>query len=123
MPADRLELNLNADAPAGVTDLAGNRLDGEWVDGVTTGISGDNVPGGDFVYHFNVLPGDANRNGSVDALDAAAIRRSYGFTTGLSAYSITTDLDGNGRINATDVLLVRANQRRRLPEAAAILSP
>jgi hypothetical protein len=116
IPADRLLLTLDASAATGVTDAAGNALDGEWADGADTYPSGDGTPGGDLLFRLNVLPGDANRDGRADALDLARVRRRYATTTTSPLYSIFADLDGSGRISATDLLLARLNQRRRLPE-------
>jgi hypothetical protein len=119
---DRLRLELNADGPAGVADARGNNLDGEWASGVTAAWpSGDGTRGGDFVFHFNVLPGDADQNGVVNATDLAHVRRLYGTSTTAGRYSIFADLDGNGRISATDILVARAKQRLRLPGIAALL--
>ena len=52
-------------AAAGITDAAGATLDGEWTTSVSTFAagSGDGAPGGDFVFRFNVLAGDVNRDG------------------------------------------------------------
>jgi hypothetical protein len=117
--ADRLRLELNADGPTGVADARGNALDGEWADGVTAAWpSGDGAPGGDFVFRFNVLPGDADQNGVVNSIDLARVRRAYGTSTPFASYSIFADLDGDGRSSGTDVLIARANQRRRLPPSA-----
>ncbi|MEZ6073123.1 MAG: PKD domain-containing protein [Pirellulales bacterium] len=52
-----------------LTDLAGNALDGEWMDTVSNFPSGDTTAGGDFEFGFAVLPGDADGNGLVDGLD------------------------------------------------------
>lgn len=44
-----------------VTEASGIRaLDGEWVNGNSL-TSGDGTAGGDFIYRFNVLPGDVDR--------------------------------------------------------------
>jgi hypothetical protein len=102
-----------------VADARGNALDGEWADGVTAAWpSGDGAPGGDFVFRFNVLPGDADQNGVVNSIDLARVRRAYGTSTPFASYSIFADLDGDGRSSGTDVLIARANQRRRLPPSA-----
>jgi hypothetical protein len=61
-----------------VTDVAGNALDGEWVNpfsrltssgSVSTFPSGDAVAGGAFKFVFTILPGDANLDNVVDGSD------------------------------------------------------
>ena len=77
--ADRVTLQLNSNpATGGVVGAFDGRqpLDGEWTDGAAAVRSGNGQPGGDFVFRFNVLPGDANRDGRVDARDLAAVRGS-----------------------------------------------
>ncbi|MAE65993.1 MAG: hypothetical protein CMJ18_17110 [Phycisphaeraceae bacterium] len=61
-----------------VVDLAGNALDGEWTDGVST-VSGDGVAGGAFTFAFNVLAGDTDGDFVVGTEDLAACLA--GFTT------------------------------------------
>ena len=65
---DKLLLQLNADGSDPIEDSAGNRLDGEWTNPTSTTQSssstypsGNGTAGGDFLFRFNVLPGDANR--------------------------------------------------------------
>ena len=73
---DRLSLALNADGPGPITDLAGNALDGEWLNPATTTStssdtwpSGNGAAGGNFTFLFNVLPGDINHDGLVNGVD------------------------------------------------------
>ena len=104
--ADRLRITVN---DAGVTDTAGNLLDGEWTNGISTA-SGDGTPGGDFLFDFNVLPGDVNRNGGVNTQDVLITNSKGGSTAaGGGVYSPFADVNANGGINTQDVLLV--NQR------------
>ena len=65
LPTDAYQLSLPS---ASVTDAANNQLDGEWTDGSSTH-SGDGSPGGDFLFHLNILPGDMNNSGRVDLSD------------------------------------------------------
>ena len=62
---DKLRINLSGQ----LADLAGNALDGEWTDSVSGPASGNGSPGGDFRFRFNVLPGDWNQSGQVQAND------------------------------------------------------
>jgi len=79
--------------------------------------SGDGTAGGDFRFRVNVLPGDAFRDGVVNAIDAAAVRtrlrqRAVG---GAPRYSLFCDLDGDGRIGVWDEMLVRQRLGHALP--------
>jgi hypothetical protein len=118
--ADRVTLELKSGGASGVTDLAGNALDGEWVNGVSPFPSGNGMAGGDFVFRFNVLPGDVTRSGSINSIDLALLRRRVGTSAGPGAapagYSVFYDLDGNGSVGALDLLIARRNERRALPQ-------
>ena len=119
--ANRLTLELRSGGASGVKDLVGRALDGEWASGTSIFPSGNGTPGGDFLFNFNVLPGDVNRSGLVNVTDMAEARRRFasavvaGGAAASPRYSIFTDLDGSGVINATDVLIVRRNLHRLLP--------
>jgi hypothetical protein len=97
-----------------VTDLAGNALDGEWTDGVST-ISGNGTAGGDFSYRINVLPADVSQEGSVFANDAAIALSKQLTKPGNANYSIFADADGSGSIFANDAAQVLARQLTYLP--------
>jgi hypothetical protein len=64
------------------------------------------------VFHFGNLAGDADGSLSVNATDLALTRANVG-----TAATITNRYDFNrdGAVNAVDVLIARANQRRSLP--------
>ena len=124
---DRLALELNADGPDGVKNVAeGVFLDGEWNNpiGATppdSFPSGNGVPGGDFKFGVNVLAGDVNGTGAVTGRDLWELRRRMLITRpppGL--YNIFFDLNGDGVINATDLAWVRRQQLQSLP---AVQSP
>jgi len=122
--ADKVSLRLASGlaGAAGVKDLAGNGLDGEWNNAAGAFPSGDGSPGGVFAMRLNVLPGDANRDGRVTPLDLLRARVSVGRSTtnrgaGTSAYSAFNDVDGDGRISAVDVALINARSLTRLPSA------
>jgi len=76
-------------------------LDGEWTDGVST-ISGDGIPGGDFVFTFNVMPGDVNQDGTVSLTDLLEIRDRIGTFSSHPDYSRLADVTGDGRIERDD---------------------
>jgi hypothetical protein len=109
--ADRVVLELDGNAPDGVADLAGNRLAG----GVTTA---------NWIRGFTTLSGDATGDAKVDAADVLTVRRRLATTPasrgiGNYGYSVFSDLDGNGRINAIDLWLVRQGVGRTLPPPPA----
>lgn len=107
---DRLWLNLSDQ----IKDLAGNALDGEWTDGVSTE-SGDGTAGGSFTFRFNVLPGDVNQSGSVATNDMGPIRSGLGQKAEDEKYSIFADLNGSGSIAVDDVSALRRNLGKSLP--------
>ncbi|MCA9151595.1 MAG: VCBS domain-containing protein, partial [Planctomycetales bacterium] len=88
---------------SGIVDSLGSPLDGEWSNTVTIGNSGNGVAGGDFLYRFAVLPGDANQNGSVSISDLATVAAVFGSVVGSQTYSITRDVNGSGSISISDL--------------------
>ena len=81
IPDDKLLLELNAAGSDPIEDALGNRLDGYWTNPATTAStatsqypSGDGMPGGNFLFRFNVLPGDVNQDGYVEAVDGLLVR-------------------------------------------------
>jgi hypothetical protein len=118
---DKLLLDLDGDSAAGVTDAAGNRLDGEWTGAADVFPTGDGFANGDFRFNMNVLPGDVNRSGgTVNAGDVTQVRnRQFTDTETPGAapnlYTVFHDVNGNGVINAQDVTLVRNRQFTELP--------
>jgi len=120
--ADRPTLALSGDGQVGVTDDAGNPLDGEWSNGSDSFPSGDGSPGGDFRVSLAVLPGDATRDGRVTVADVTEVRaRLFTSTTtpgnGVRGYTPFHDLDGDARIGAADLWLVRRHLYDRLPQS------
>ncbi len=82
---DKLFLALNADGSSPIEDTAGNRLDGEWTNptstaqsGTSTYPSGDGTGGGNFLFRFNVLSGDASQDGTVGLADLNTVLSNYG---------------------------------------------
>jgi hypothetical protein len=102
-------------------------LDGEFVSGARDFPSGDGTAGGRFRFQFNVLPGDANRDGSVFGNDLVMVRNAQFTTPDLAAYSVFDDVDGSGTIFGNDVVITRNRQFHTLPAgtpsaaAAAVL--
>jgi hypothetical protein len=120
---DKLSLRL-ASGAVGVTDAAGNQLDGEWLPSGSFP-SGNSVIGGDFVYRLNVVPGDATRDGRVNAVDYLQSRSRI--TTSISnpgrataRYSVFYDIDGDGRIGAMDAVILRRNFLQTIPPAEPV---
>jgi hypothetical protein len=105
-----------------VTDAGGASLDGEWTDGVST-FSGNGSPGGDLRLRFDVLPGDANGNGQTNDSDIRARLASQFTGIGHAAYDPRHDMDGNGVLNATDLVLGRNFSGRSLPAGTPGGSP
>ena len=126
--ADRVVLDLNADpATGGVTEpFANAALDGEWADGASAFPSGNNTPGGNFRFGVNVLPGDADRSGRVDALDVLLTRLTLLRTatnpgTGTRRYTPFVDSNADGMVLTTDFVALRTRLGTRLPPPPAPL--
>ena len=105
----------------GVTDVSGNAMDGEWTNGADAYNSGDNAPGGDFQFRFNVLPGNSNRDEVTNLADRDGIRTRMFVWAGQEAvgekdaYSEFYDLNGSGRVDFLDWSVVLANRGALLP--------
>jgi hypothetical protein len=112
---DKLRIDLDGEAGAGVIDTAGNLLDGDWTDGGQSYPSGDGTPGGDFCFRFNVLPGDADQSGQVRTLDWRNIRLQLGAAPVDPNYSVLYDVDGSGRIRTLDWRNARLRLGDQLP--------
>ena len=87
-----------------ITDIEGNRLDGEWVNPATTTTtnalvsvfpSGDGNAGGTFNFAFTIMAGDANRNNIVDGTDYGILSYNYYIHT-LNAQFTQGDFSGDG---------------------------
>ena len=117
---DKLLLDLDGDSNTGVRTFSGASLDGEWGGVLEAYPSGDGAAGGDFLFRVNVLPGDANRSGSVLANDASEVKAKFFSSTGspgsgAGAYSVYHDANGSGSILANDFALVKARFFDALP--------
>jgi hypothetical protein len=91
------------------TGDAGAQLDGEWATSSSSFAagSGDGAPGGNFIFRFNVLAGDANGDGRVSAAsDVNAVRDQPQGND--SSTNWRYDINGDGRVSAaSDVNAVR----------------
>lgn len=129
-----MDLKIHA---AGVTNLSGAILDGEWANGVSSRISGNGLAGGDFSFRMFVLPGDVVDQSSggdvrtVNTNDSQRLRdRQNGFalaSLGAFGYDSRADLNGDAFINANDSQLERDQQnaiifRNATPPPAAVES-
>jgi hypothetical protein len=114
LKADRLTLELR-----NTTDIAGNALDGEWIDGMNLFPSGDGMPGGDFTFHFNVLPGDVNQDGVVTSSDRDTVINSLGTAPGDAAYSHWKDVTGDGLVINNDLVKVLNALGTSLPDGGS----
>ena len=97
-----------------IADEAGIALDGEWISGQSAP-SGNGTAGGQFDFFFNVLPGDENGSGQVNAFDALSIFASS--STATTETLARRDTDGSGQITTTDALAANANDTLGLPTA------
>ena len=106
---------------AGITDSAGAALDGEWTTSASTfsAGSGDGAPGGNFIFRFNVVAGDASHDGKVSSSDTILVRNQTGQNDNATNYR--DDINGDGKMSSSDMILVRnqtgVNIARRLPGA------
>jgi len=85
-----------------------------------------NVLGDGFTVAFNALPGDATRDGRVNALDLVQVRRKLTRTvadpgSGVTRYTPFDDINGDGRISVLDIGALRRRLYTQLPTAPAPL--
>jgi hypothetical protein len=98
-----------------VTDVEGDRLDGEWTNptsvtttnaAVSVFPSGDDEAGGNFNFIATLLPGDVNLDQHVNEQDFAILACFMDVATMLF---IEGDMDGNGTVDGHDENLMLAN--------------
>ena len=99
-----------------ITDDSGNALDGELDPDQPLFPSGDGVAGGEAVLRFDVLEGDADRNGVVDENDANIILAAMGTQIGDEFYDPDADLNDDGVVNVQDVAAFTAGEGSELPQ-------
>jgi hypothetical protein len=89
-----------------VTDIEGNRLDGEWVNNssvygsIAEFPSGNETAGGDFNFLMTILPGDAHPDAFVDETDLNQYLWVYWGMSG--AEFGNGDFNGDGTVNMAD---------------------
>ncbi len=114
VPIENDELTLMITAND-VYDASGNLFDGQWIDDFSTE-SGDGVPGGDFIYALNVLPGDWSQDGFVLSNDASMIAGlqfefiNPGDGVPTTSYDPLADLNGDGFILSNDATFAASHQ-------------
>ncbi len=115
LDANRYRLVLSDD----VRNQFGAQLDGEWRTDVSE-ISGDGRAGGNFQFQFNVLPGDSDQSGEVQASDGESILARLFAALGddRDGYSIFDDLNGDGQIRANDGVVPFSRLGQHLPDVA-----
>jgi len=122
---DVLTIRLEGSDATGVTDLAGNPLQGNCPDeGGNPGPGGN--PGRDYCELLPILAGDVTRDGVVNARDLGLVKAHLNArSTGSSSdrYDVFADANGDAAINALDLALVkqRLNSRLAATSAAAML--
>ncbi len=122
--SDRLTLRLNADGSNPIVDGGGTRLDGNWTNPTSTTQpnssdypSGDGTAGGDFVFRFNVLPGDATQDDIVDLADLSKLLANYGQSGMTCAQG---DFTGDGIVDLADLSKLLATYGKTLPSAPTV---
>ncbi|HEY4311894.1 MAG TPA: peptidylprolyl isomerase [Pirellulales bacterium] len=111
--ADNMQIHLSSTGPYAVTDRSGNSLDGDWRDGLQFFPSGDGLAGGNFDFSFNVLPGDINQDGIVNAQDTALASSSW-----LKA-NWRADFNGDGIVNVLEMAMISSAWLSSLPANGA----
>jgi hypothetical protein len=114
--ADSVTIDLQSTGPAAVTDVSGHALDGEWTNQASNYPSGNGIPGGDFQFQFNVLPGDVNQDGIVDSQDLALMSSNWLVANAMA------DTNGDDIVNSQDIALIASNWLSTLPAAGSSLS-
>lgn len=102
----------------GIVDDDGLVIDGDWINGVSVA-SGNGAVGGEFEFEFNVLVGDSDGSGLVHLPDLLQIRNAIGTTAGGEGYDLRYDINTNGVVDLTDVLLAGGRIFDVLPNTAA----
>jgi hypothetical protein len=114
LTADKILLQLDAHSPDGVR-MAGNPFDPPLLDG-----DRDGQPGGDYRLRFESLPGDFGGTRTVSQAHVVSLRREVGTSveslgTWPNDYHVMSDVNGDSRINVTDLAEVRRRVGTTLP--------
>lgn len=78
--------------------------------------SGDGSPGGEAVFQYTLLRGDATRDGVVDEVDRQLVLDSLGLQQGDAGFDPAADLNGDSYVNVLDVAIVSGGFGNALPE-------
>lgn len=108
LDTDRYIVDLDGDSASAVVDFAGNRLAGDWTEGVST-FPTTGGAGIDFKYRFVIGVGDSDRNGLVRNADLNVVRANLFIDAGQAGYNIFADIDGNGQTRNADLNAVRSD--------------
>jgi hypothetical protein len=106
LPEGRYRATLLA---AGITDPVGHGLDGD----------GNGQPGGDFMFDFFFINGDANRDGRVDFNDLVIVAQNYNKQG--TRFS-TADFTWDNKTDFNDLVILAQRYNTALP-AAAVRAP
>ena len=107
---------LNIPSTAVTSTASGQALDGEFVNGSGNLLpSGDATTGGDFNFRFNILPGDVDQNGAVNALDGANVHQHLLQYANQTGYNPLFDTYGKGAITGIDFTTVQTALFSALP--------
>ena len=120
LDADKLQIQL-VDTVASVA--TGLMLDGEYEDAIGQTVSGDSVPGGDFLFRVNILPGDVNQDTFVRSEDISATIGPLLTEAGEPGYGPLFDINGDAAVRFDDLSLVVAHFLEGLPEGEPGPSP
>ena len=96
-----------------VTDANGAGISGTFTTSSSSFPSGNGLAGSTFDYFFNVLPGNENQNGLVNAANTAAAKAELNFRTTTTGYNYLVDYNGAGVINANDVNIDNSHLNNR----------
>ena len=98
-----------------IQNPGGQQLDGDWPGEAGSQTSGDGEEGGNFLLRFDVLPGDVDRDQSVDFDDMAAGVQTLFHRTVDAGYSPFADVDGSSANVAGDLIRTRNRRGYGLP--------
>ncbi|MEM8911633.1 MAG: LamG-like jellyroll fold domain-containing protein [Planctomycetota bacterium] len=102
-----------------VSNAAGRKLDGNFVAGSDVARSGDGNEGGDFVFDFNVLPGDLNNDGVVNVGDLTVYDNAFFSEPGDGNYVAAADVNGDGLVTIGDLLPFSDHFSQGVPSGTA----
>ena len=127
---NKLLIELNAAGSNPIEDLAGNKLDGYWVNPTSTTQasshaypSGNGTPGTNFLFRFNMLPGDVDQNGLVQAYDGLLVCGAIGSTPETGNYTPFKDINGDGQVTTADSTAVKNQLGSVLPAGNPVAGP